>query len=855
VLVSEGRNIVLVTAGGGTHVLVHDLPDIATSIAEDASGNLWLGTMTRGILTARPSLEAATTAAPPFNSPGLSAIDGWGLVRANADGAILAFARNAGWIKGPAATSFEAIGGYPRRDVAAASAIDGSGDAWIVHSASDGIPVCVARIAIHGDHATWQAHSLEGLWEIGLPRCVLAEPAPAGGTILWIGGTDGIVRNVVRSGPVAPTPQTPLLHAFARGAEHEALQPISGPLPYQTRSVVFEFAAPEYSRRPALRLQTRMDGIDEGWVAAGPKARREFTAMRDGRYDFRVRAVAETGLISGEAAFHFEIAPPWWRTFPAILGAAVLLGAATFGVYRLRVRALRRHNADLEEKVRERTEQLARASAAKTQFVANMSHDIRNPLNGIVGLALALEDTRLDGCQREIVATLRECTTYLSSLVDDVLDFASIESGRVTLRPGPFVPAELLRSVVATLRADAAQRSAVLTVDAAPGLPAMLLGDAGRIQQILVNYVTNALKYAGGEIRLSASVPPGSPGEIEFAVSDRGPGIDGAAQSILFTKFTRLPHGRESGIKGTGLGLASCRLLADVMNGSVGVESHPGHGARFFLRLPLTVGAAPPAAVNSPFAEASVLVVEDTDYNAWAAAAVLSRLGLAHVRARTGAEALSLFAERRFNVVLLDRNLPDMDGTAVARRMRGLEPDGPRAILLAVTAYCTPEDRTCCLDAGMDAFVGKPLTPEKLRKILIAAGRQLLTAASVQASADTRAPAAVDLSLLGYLSDGTEHGLDAQVDRFVTALVEADDRLAHAAAAREFGVLADAAHLVLSQAKLIGGAALEAAALALERSARDHQASAFAERHARVHTEIAALTEALHHRHRATHSV
>jgi CheY-like chemotaxis protein/nitrogen-specific signal transduction histidine kinase len=402
------------------------------------------------------------------------------------------------------------------------------------------------------------------------------------------------------------------------------------------------------------------------------------------------------------------------------------------------VRTLRLRNAELEAKVRERTAQLAQANAAKTQFVANVSHDIRNPLNGIVGLALALEDSPLNAKQSEAVATLRECTTYLSTLVDDVLDFASIEAGEVELRPGPFSPGELLRSVAAMFRLEATAGGASLEVESDPQLPAACVGDAGRIQQILVNFLTNALKYSGGRIRLTAAVPAGAPEAVEFAVIDEGPGISEEGQLMLFTKFTRLSGPESKSIAGTGLGLASCRLLAGMMKGTVGVHSSPGRGARFYLRLPLE--AVPPlssesAGVTAPamvLPNCTVLLVEDTDYNALAAAAVLDKFGLACDRAATGAAALELFAEKRHDLVLLDRNLPDMDGTDIARRIRALEADKPRTTMLAVTAYCTSEERALCLGAGMNGFVGKPLTPEKLQRVLADVGRHLLDNASIQ---------------------------------------------------------------------------------------------------------------------------
>ncbi|MEX2045161.1 MAG: ATP-binding protein, partial [Opitutus sp.] len=515
-------------------------------------------------------------------------------------------------------------------------------------------------------------------------------------------------------------------------------------------------------------------------------------------------------------------------------------------------------NVELERKVLVRTRELEEANAAKTQFVANISHDIRNPLNGIVGLALALEDTKLDPRQKEIVSTLHECTTYLSSLVDDVLDFASIEAGKVELRPGAFPPAGLLNSIVNTLKSDSAERGATILVEADPDLPPNLMGDAGRIQQILVNYVSNALKYAGGHIRLSAAVPPDAPEEVEFAVIDEGPGISEADQATLFRKFSRLSRARQSDIPGSGLGLASCRLLADIMGGSIGVSSTPGEGARFYLRLPLVAAVAPPAelpAANLP--NTTVLLVEDTDYNALAATAVLRRLGLTCERACTGAEALRLFSEKRYNIVLLDRNLPDMDGTDVARRMREIEADGSHALLLAVTAYCTSEDRELCLKAGMDAFVGKPLTPDKLRKVIRTAGQRMLAASSLQAhdvpSAGGAAPAAspaFDMSLLHYLADDSPQGLGLQVGRFVISLSGTDAAISAALSSRDYPALAVAAHELLGQARMVGAAELAEAAMNLEAAARNADASGCSDLARAVVREIERLTAALR-RHRS----
>jgi CheY-like chemotaxis protein/HPt (histidine-containing phosphotransfer) domain-containing protein len=393
--------------------------------------------------------------------------------------------------------------------------------------------------------------------------------------------------------------------------------------------------------------------------------------------------------------------------------------------------------------------------------------------------------------------------------------------------------------------------------------------------------VSNALKYAGGEIRLSAQIPAGAPGEVEFSVADRGDGISEAGQATLFTKFTRLNRTGPHRIPGTGLGLASCRLLADIMGGAVGVVSRHGEGARFHLRLPLTPAAAPVESTVAQLPNTTVLLVEDTDYNAWAASAVLARLGLSCERARSGAEALALFAANRYNVVLLDRNLPDMDGTEVARRMREIEADTTRSLLLAVTAYCTAEDRALCLDAGMDAFVGKPLTPEKLRKALLDAGRQMVATptadvaiAAAGAGCPGAAPAAadatpaggsdgeiaraaqLDLSVLSYLAGDGEGALPAQIERFLADLDHTQEALTQTRATRDYAAMAAKAHYLLSQARMIGRTSLVAAASHLESAAKRRDASLCDRLLSRVGIELADVREVLRHRPRlAEHSM
>lgn len=844
ILVFEHQSILAKNLRGGTRVLVHDLPDNARRAEFDADGMLWIELTFAGVVVARPGTDGPVNAFSPPTEYGLPSETGKAFVRATAEGGIVVLGERGAWAKPPGERRFRPVENWPDREVAAVSAFGPTGTAWTVHPSTSRYAATAGQISFVGPNARWTAHEIPGLAAIGAPRSlwVEAEASP----VLWVGGTRSVLRHVVTAGPSSARPDAPLLRVSAVHDGERSPRPVLEPLPYSTRAIHFDFASPQFARSQALRMETRIVGIDADWVSEGPSAQRELSALRDGTYRFEVRAVAGSGTASPPAHFEFEVLPPWWRSGPAIALGVLLLVPLGYGVSRLRSQALQRRTVELEENVRLRTEELEAANAAKTEFVANMSHDIRNPLNGIVGLALALEDSRLDPRQREMVATLRECTTYLSSLVDDVLDFASMEAGRLELRPGPFAPAELLRSIVETLRANATEAGAVLSVEAAPDLPPHLQGDAGRIQQILVNFVSNALKYAGGHVRLSALVPADALEEVEFAVQDNGPGIAVEDHAALFTKFTRLQksHGGEA-IPGTGLGLAACRLLADAMGGSVGITSRPGHGARFFLRLPRVAAAAPTVAPPEMLPEATVLLVEDTDYNALAVSAVLARLGLGCERAPTGEQALQLFAERRFSIVLLDRNLPDMDGTEVARRMREMETDGRRAILLAVTAYCTAEDRELCLQAGMDAFVGKPLTPEKLRRVLAEVSRRLVAPAAPLHVAPEPVAAGPDLKLLSYLGTGSSDSLEEQARRYLEELEGLQEKIMRASAETAFAPLAELAHQVLGHARMVAGADLADAATRLEIAARSRDPAGCDEWLPRLNAAAAALRGAI----------
>jgi CheY-like chemotaxis protein/HPt (histidine-containing phosphotransfer) domain-containing protein len=239
-----------------------------------------------------------------------------------------------------------------------------------------------------------------------------------------------------------------------------------------------------------------------------------------------------------------------------------------------------------------------------------------------------------------------------------------------------------------------------------------------------------------------------------------------------------------------------------------------------------------------------VLLVEDTDYNAWAAIAVLARLGLTCDRAATGAEALACFEAKRYNLILLDRNLPDVDGTEIARRLRELERGHAPALILAVTAYCTPADRALCIAAGMDAFVGKPLTPDKLRSVLAEAGRAARSAPALEI-APSGAVSAPDIALLSYLSDGSPDGLNCRIDRYLAEFLETAAELDAAAAVRDFDRSARAAHRLKGHAQMVGANVIAVLAADLETAARIADAAGIADALGRLARETPGFKAAL----------
>jgi len=383
-----------------------------------------------------------------------------------------------------------------------------------------------------------------------------------------------------------------------------------------------------------------------------------------------------------------------------------------------------------EEELRLSKELAEAGTLAKNEFIASISHEFRTPMNGILGLSEILKHSKLSHEQLDLLNGIISSAENLLVLLNDVLDFSAIEAGKMEMDYQPFMLDRVMEDISLVMKMKAAEKSLAYNIFIDENVPNLLIGDSQRFRQIMINLTNNAVKFTEKgkiEVHISRVEQSGNRTNLRFEVLDTGSGIPPESLDSLFKVFSRVKQDRSKLISGTGLGLSICKKLTDLMGGQIGVESTIGKGSLFWFSLPFTLSniqknksQIAQSFETSSFSKKLVLVAEDNLINQRIVSYQLSKMGFEVDLAEDGQQALEKYHVRKFDLIILDIQMPVMNGYQVAKAIRVDEKGTSRHLaIIALTANAMKGDRELYLDAGMDGYVSKPFTFETLQQAII----------------------------------------------------------------------------------------------------------------------------------------